>query len=595
MTMTRPTTEQITHKGQLLSSYLDAQFNLKDFGAVGDGVTDDMDALIAAVNAVKAAGGGTLYIPNTPNGYYLRRGVGCQLAGTNGISIVSNGATLKLQGGTLLQTSSTAVFTSSFAAGVQNFLIQGLRFESASTVLRYGNGLSSPRHFEDECDDGKADPNEQCSFRYGISLNGSSSNITIRDCHFGNFMFVGVKVSSSFGGPKASNVRLQNLSFHNHCEQAILVSDINGLSIDGIDDVDHKGSKFDWTLYLSSGLENVVVSNVRIRQSVQNISFGASAITMDKTPSTANQAVFSNILLENVGNNGISLNAANVTMSSVTLRASGQLGTGAINAFGGSNVVISGLVLDTCPVGMSFSPSGTASNFSVSNFVFSNCNTAVNVGTPTFASFACGRFVDCGALGLSRTILAANSSVARRLNFAHVEFVYDTYVPTQNAVDARGANTALSFSNCTWRSNFGTSSVPCIYATTSARVEIDSCAQSGYSGGLTYASSAGVGVTARIAEMPSLESVLAANSATPSVLGNALFVTANSSATAITNFTDGVQGQDICVRVNDANTTFDFSGSNLKGNNGVDYVATSGDLVFAKRIGSNWFCTVCEA
>jgi hypothetical protein len=45
--------------------------SVKDFGAVGDGTTDDTSAIQAAVDAVVAAGGGTVYIPN---GTYLLNG-----------------------------------------------------------------------------------------------------------------------------------------------------------------------------------------------------------------------------------------------------------------------------------------------------------------------------------------------------------------------------------------------------------------------------------------------------------------------------------------------------------------------------------------
>lgn len=46
-------------------------YNVKDFGAVGDGVTDNQTAFQAAINTALAAGGGTIYIPkgvyNFPN------------------------------------------------------------------------------------------------------------------------------------------------------------------------------------------------------------------------------------------------------------------------------------------------------------------------------------------------------------------------------------------------------------------------------------------------------------------------------------------------------------------------------------------------
>jgi hypothetical protein len=48
MTMTRPTSEQITHNGRLLSLCLPGTVDAKEFGAVGDGVADDTAALKAA-------------------------------------------------------------------------------------------------------------------------------------------------------------------------------------------------------------------------------------------------------------------------------------------------------------------------------------------------------------------------------------------------------------------------------------------------------------------------------------------------------------------------------------------------------------------
>lgn len=85
---------------------------------------------------------------------------------------------------------------------------------------------------------------------------------------------------------------------------------------------------------------------------------------------------------------------------------------------------------------------------------------------------------------------------------------------------------------------------------------------------------------------------LTANSATPSVANGRIFFTQNSAPTAYTNFASAAPGQQIAVLVKDANTTFDFSGTNLKGNIGVDFAAANGDSILATFDGTNWFCVV---
>ena len=79
--------------------------------------------------------------------------------------------------------------------------------------------------------------------------------------------------------------------------------------------------------------------------------------------------------------------------------------------------------------------------------------------------------------------------------------------------------------------------------------------------------------------------------ATPSAVGYETFKTANTGATTITDFDDGVTGQRITVIVGDANTTFDFTSSGLKGNGGVDLTPAAGDVLEFIYDGTDWLMT----
>jgi hypothetical protein len=80
--------------------------------------------------------------------------------------------------------------------------------------------------------------------------------------------------------------------------------------------------------------------------------------------------------------------------------------------------------------------------------------------------------------------------------------------------------------------------------------------------------------------------------ATPSVKNGKVFKTANAGATTITTFDDGVVGQEVTVIFNDTNTTIDFTGTNLKGNVGADFVGAVGDVMTGFFDGTDWFFQV---
>lgn len=84
-----------------------------------------------------------------------------------------------------------------------------------------------------------------------------------------------------------------------------------------------------------------------------------------------------------------------------------------------------------------------------------------------------------------------------------------------------------------------------------------------------------------------------ANDTTPSVAADAPYYrTANTAPTTITMFDNGYPGQRIIVLIDDAFTTFDFTGTNLVGNGAADWAASNLDWLDAIFDGTRWRCAV---
>ena len=89
-------------------------------------------------------------------------------------------------------------------------------------------------------------------------------------------------------------------------------------------------------------------------------------------------------------------------------------------------------------------------------------------------------------------------------------------------------------------------------------------------------------------------STFADGDTTPSVIDGDNFKTANTTATTITDLDDGYDGQEINIVFGDTNTTIDFTGTNLKGNIGVNWSPTTNDSMNCVYDGTTWYCAISD-
>lgn len=135
------------------------QVNVKDFGAKGDGVTNDIESFKSAINYLSSIGGGQLIIPNTGNKYIISTSNPTILSptrvviGANNIHIRGIGnPTIKMNG--ITQTyiesiddylsSGRDVFTVFSFIGVKNCSVKDINFEGEWECTGY-HRFASPR------------------------------------------------------------------------------------------------------------------------------------------------------------------------------------------------------------------------------------------------------------------------------------------------------------------------------------------------------------------------------------------------------------------------------------------------------------------
>lgn len=147
--------------------------SVKDFGAVGDGVTNDTAAIQAANNAAAAAGK-SLYFPSGVYGVGIGSGAGSSLNATT--SWYGNRSTIKQ----LNYTNSTAAYLIT-VNNQSNLTLSGLILDGQVTAVGQPVNGDLPNMSTD------TNTESNWSQTYGLAIRGSS-NVTVIDCVGKNFL-----------------------------------------------------------------------------------------------------------------------------------------------------------------------------------------------------------------------------------------------------------------------------------------------------------------------------------------------------------------------------------------------------------------------
>jgi hypothetical protein len=514
-------------------------YSVKDYGALGDGVTDDTTAIQAAIDAAELVKG-IVYFPETTSYYLISNNLTIDTAG---VKVLGVGASSVIQQTTWGQPI--------FDIRAADVTIEGVyaKCDEAKTVIA-GTVDGEPARgycagfYAANADRFRLLNSYADGFVCGAYLRGGTDNSLDEGNVVQNFHVTDVDQGILFG-----------------CQGGV---QIDGLMVDTIT-ASQTGNP-SHALYSTPGAANTyslaaTISNV---YSVSNTGGSAFQFKYLKDSNITNLQAdnnlgllflddvydcnFTNLVGVNLGAEAASNAEVHVTEAyrctftgmEISYAVDNQL---AINVLAGSdNRFISPLIVVDTATSTSnlFNLRGTRNSFENLTMVCANAARAAAfvVGTADASSATNCRIINPVLENVTGTIFTINA----------------------------GATDTILYLDRASLSNFGTGAIYSDGGTTS-RIIVDDTANLHY---------------------------LETNGATPSVQGRYICRTNNNAPTTVTAFDDGVMGQQILVWVLDANTTFDFTSTTLKGNGGADWAADNGDYMLCTDNGTHWDCLVSD-
>jgi hypothetical protein len=251
-----------------------AVINVKDYGAKGDGVTDDTEPIQIAINS--ASYGQTVYIP--PGTYKIDT--------SKSIKMKSN-MTLEIDEDTVLKAIPNAL---------ENYSLITIYYESNVTIR--GGKLIGDRHEH---------LGNKGEWGFGIDIRASRNiqvdSVTAED-FWGDGFYVGSLIPDKMY--QNENIRFIKCSAINNRRQGLSISDVNGALVENCIFIGTNGTAPEAGIDLEPDYSNLPVENVIVRNNSFKQNKGPGVLLVGYNGTVHNNMIYKNIIQGN-GKSGVSL------------------------------------------------------------------------------------------------------------------------------------------------------------------------------------------------------------------------------------------------------------------------------------------------